>query len=154
GSKAGEGKTTYLLPVGKGALFADAKANLRYPASIPDGTSNTILIVDAADDRAVTWTKPDDLTYDAKDPLKGLAVRNGKEFLAGFADGAVHAISKSAAKTNLVAAFTPAEGDILNFGGDEDRLIGGGRPDIFDIPGVPREKIEQLKVQEFLTKGI
>jgi hypothetical protein len=155
GSKAGEGKTTYLLPVGKGAMFADAKADVRYPASITDGTSNTILIVDAADDQAVEWTKPDDLKYDAKDPLKGLAVRNDKEFLAGFADGTVHAISKSATKENLAAAFSPAAGDVLNFGRDEDRLIGGGgRPDFFDIPGVPRAKIEQLKVQEFLTKGI
>jgi hypothetical protein len=156
GSKAGEGKTTYLLPVGKGALFADAKAEVRYPASITDGTSNTILIVDAADDQAVTWTKPDDLKYDAKDPLKGLAVRNGKEFLAGFADGSVHAISKSAAKANLVAVFTPAGGEVINLGRDEDRIIGGGvNPGaFFDIPGVSAEKIKQLKVEEFLIKGI
>ncbi len=153
GSKAAEGKTTYLLPVGKGAAFESATTKLRYPASITDGTSNTILLVDAADDQAVTWTKPDDLKYDAKNPLKGLAVRNDKEFVAGLADGAVHAISKSTSADNLRAVFTPAAGDVPNFGRGEDRPL-GERPDLLDIPGVPREKIDALKVKEFLTKGI
>jgi len=154
GSKAGEGKTTYLLPVGKGALFETSTSKLKYPAAILDGTSNTVLLVDAADDQAVTWTKPDDLKYDAKDPLKGLAARNEKEFLAGFADGAVHAISKAADKDTLRAIFTPAGGETINFRPNEDRVIGEQQRDFFDIPGVPREKIDELKVKEFLTKGI
>ncbi|CAN5300947.1 hypothetical protein BH11PLA2_BH11PLA2_53300 [soil metagenome] len=37
-----------------------------------DGTSNTILHVEAADSAAVEWTKPGDWTQDAKDPLKAL----------------------------------------------------------------------------------
>jgi hypothetical protein len=153
GSKAGEGKTTYLLAVGKGAAFETATTKLLYPAGLTDGTSNTILLVDADDSAAVPWTKPDDLHYDAKEPLKGLAVRNGKEFLAGFADGAAHAISKSANPDALRADFTPAAGDIPNFGRGEDRTL-GARPDLLDIPGVPREKIDELKVREFLTRGI
>jgi hypothetical protein len=153
GSKAGEGKTTFLLPVGKGAAFPRADSKVKYPAAFLDGTSNTVLLVDAADDQAVTWTKPDDLKYDAEDPLKGLAVRNGRDILAGFADGRVHAISKSADKLNLQAMFTPAGGETLNFRSNEDR-VAGERSDLLDIPGVPREKLEQLKIEEFLTKGI
>src|SRR5262249_19432677 len=69
GSKAKEGHTTYLYPVGTGAAFATADATVRIPASFPDGASNTILLVDAADSAAVPWTKPADLKYDASDPL-------------------------------------------------------------------------------------
>ena len=39
---------------------------------VTDGTSNTIMIVEANDAAAVEWTKPDDLKVDPKDPFKGL----------------------------------------------------------------------------------
>lgn len=158
-SKAGEGKTTYLLPVGKGAAFSSGDSKLRVPLSFPDGMSTTIMLVDAADENAVVWTKPEDLKYDASDPLKGLAVRNGKEFLAGFEDGRAHAISKSSNKDTLRAAFAPPGGDVIGFGPDEDRVI-RERPPVplslpaLSIPGLPREKVAALKVEEFLTKGI
>ena len=35
-----------------------------FPASIPDGTSNTIAVIEAAD--PVIWTKPEDVTLPAK----------------------------------------------------------------------------------------
>ena len=35
-------------------------------------TSHTILVVEADEDRAVIWTKPDDLEYDPANPAKGL----------------------------------------------------------------------------------
>src|SRR5204863_3386120 len=51
--------TTFLAPVGKGLAFEGDKP-LKIN-SFTDGTSNTIFIVQANDDRAVPWTKPDDL---------------------------------------------------------------------------------------------
>jgi hypothetical protein len=153
GSKTKEGHTTYLFPVGKSAAFTTADAKVRIPASFPDGTSNTILLVDAADSEAVPWTKPEDLKYDAKDPLKGLAFRNDKVFLAAFADGAVRAVTKSADKKQVGYLFDPADGMPITLGGEDLRLI-ARRPAVFDIPGVPREKIDQLKIEEFLAKGI
>jgi hypothetical protein len=153
GSKAKEGHTTYLFPVGKGAAFATADSRVRIPAGFPDGTSNTILLLDAADSVAVPWTKPDDLNYDANDPLKDLAFRNDKAFLAVFADGAVRAVSKSAEKKQVSYLFDPADGMPIALGAEDLHLITRG-PDIFDIRGVPREKIDQLKIEEFLTKGI
>ena len=61
---------------------------------VTDGTSNTIMIVEADDEHAVIWTKPDDLDFDPAKPLVGLAspsVRNG--FQALMTDGAVRFIS-------------------------------------------------------------
>ena len=153
GSKAGDGKTTYLLPVGKGAAFENASAKVLFPAAFTDGTSNTVLLIDAADDQGTIWTKPDDLKYDSKDPLKGLAVRNGRECLVSFADMAVHAISKSANPDTLRAVFTPAGNEEATLAANEDRLI-GERNDFLDVLDLPREKIEQLKIDEFLTRGI
>ncbi len=40
---------------------------LRFPRDFPDGTSNTILIVEARD--TVPWTKPADLPYDPNGPV-------------------------------------------------------------------------------------
>ena len=43
------------------ALAADQGRRL---PQITDGTSNTILLVEASDEKAVPWTKPDDFTPD------------------------------------------------------------------------------------------
>ena len=39
---------------------------------ITDGTSNTIMIVEADDSRAVYWTQPEDYKIDANNPKAGL----------------------------------------------------------------------------------
>ena len=59
--------------------------------AITDGTSNTILVVEAAE--AVPWAKPDELPYDGVMPLPRLGGPGGR-FLAGFADGSVRALRR------------------------------------------------------------
>ncbi len=66
GKRAGPGKTYYRGFTSKGAAFEKpvdgaAEMKLRFPASFPDGLSNTLLVVEAGD--AVEWTKPDDLDW-------------------------------------------------------------------------------------------
>src|SRR5437868_1562092 len=46
----------------KAARGAPITLGARIPASIPDGTSNTVLVVEAGE--PVPWTKPQDLPYD------------------------------------------------------------------------------------------
>ena len=60
-SKAGEGKTNYLTVRGENTVFP-GKQGVRI-ADITDGTSFTIAIVEASDEKAVIWTKPDDFEY-------------------------------------------------------------------------------------------
>ena len=55
---AKEGKTSYLTPRGPGTVFPGAEG-IKIK-DIKDGTSNTIIVVDASDAAAVTWTKPED----------------------------------------------------------------------------------------------
>jgi hypothetical protein len=91
GSKLEKGRTNYLLPVGGGAVFEADKPTLL--KDITDGTSNTIMIVEADDDHAVIWTKPEDLSFDPKDPSKGLSHFFDGGFNAALCDGSVRWLS-------------------------------------------------------------
>src|SRR4029077_10330578 len=67
--------TFYQVPTGEGTAF-ESKEGARLPGSFPDGTSNTMLITEAAE--AVPWTKPEDLVYKpGKLPKFGGMFKNG-----------------------------------------------------------------------------
>ena len=57
-----------------------------------DGTSNTLLIVEAGPEAAVPWTRPDDIAFDSSQPLAALGSLPKDGFWGGFADGAVRRI--------------------------------------------------------------
>ncbi|MEX2170959.1 MAG: DUF1559 domain-containing protein [Pirellulales bacterium] len=108
-----DGKTTYVAPVGDELIFDGTKDGARLQR-ITDGTSKTIMLVDASDDAAVVWTKPDDLEYDAENPLKGLTGHHPGIFNAGYADGSVRAISLDIDLDMLRALFTKDGGEVIN----------------------------------------
>ena len=107
-----DGKTPYLAPVGKGLAFEGTKG-LRI-RDFTDGTSKTILLVEANDDHAVEWTKPDDLEVDLDKPIAGLGDAEPNGFVALFADGSVRTIPKSIKATVLKALFTRAGGEVIS----------------------------------------
>lgn len=72
-----------------------------------DGTSNTILAVEARD--AVPWTKPQDLDYATDQPLPKLGLTSGG-FNAVFADGSVRFIPASI-DDNVLRALITRDGD-------------------------------------------
>jgi hypothetical protein len=103
-----DGLSNYLASVGPGALMngtADG-TNIR---NVNDGTSNTIAVVEVSDERAVPWTKPEDFTPDAANPVAGLGVApNG--FLAGFCDGHVQWIDSMMVDHDAFRAMLTIEG--------------------------------------------
>ncbi len=114
GSKAAaEHKTVYLTVRAADTMFPAGKA-LRM-ADITDGLSNTIMLVEASDDRAVIWTKPDDYNVDYAKPMAGLVGLRDHSFLIGMADGSVRALSDKVKPANLKAMFTRAGGEIVDF---------------------------------------
>jgi hypothetical protein len=80
-------------------------------AKITDGTSNTIALVEADDERAVIWTKPEDITIDRKNPVAGLLGHYTEGFHAALADGSVRFVRKSVDPTVLWGLFTRAGGE-------------------------------------------
>jgi prepilin-type processing-associated H-X9-DG protein len=108
-----KGMTTYLAPLSRKppAIFKPAEAGAEEPPAgeemifddpagtklqrIVDGTSNTILLMEANPKAAVIWTKPDDLVIDEKKLLANLAGQANGGFNAAFADGSVHFISEA-----------------------------------------------------------
>ncbi|MBN1911742.1 MAG: DUF1559 domain-containing protein [Pirellulales bacterium] len=86
-----QGRANYVVPVGPGTVFEGLKAwGFR---DIRDGTSNTILLLEVDDQHAVVWTKPDDWSFDPKDPKKGLGGFYEEGFLASLCDGSVRTFS-------------------------------------------------------------
>jgi hypothetical protein len=108
GSKAKPGMTNYCTVRGKRTMFP-GKEKTRM-ADITDGTSNTIMTVEVADDKAVIWTKPDDFTPDEKAPIKGLVGLRRGGFNAGFGDGSVRFIQESIKPKVLELLFDRADG--------------------------------------------
>ena len=86
-------KANYLVPVGKDSMF-EGNEGLRI-ARITDGTANTIMVLELNSEAAVDWTKPQDLQFDADNPLAGLGAAHPGGFSAAFADGSVHFITNT-----------------------------------------------------------
>jgi Protein of unknown function (DUF1559) len=114
--KADAGMTFYQAFGGKRGW---QQPGARIPASFPDGTSNTLLVAEAA--KSVIWTKPEDLTFDGlKVPELG-GMFDGK-FHAAFADGSVQRFRKGAPAATLKLLIDPADGMVLgpDLGFDKD----------------------------------
>lgn len=112
---SGEGKTNYLAVVGEKAAIQPKQITAL--TEITDGTSNTVLVVEAAADRAVIWTKPDDWSPDVNDPLAGLRGMRPGVFLAVFADGHIEGISDKTDVNRIKALFTRNAGDAVTLPG-------------------------------------
>ena len=104
-------KTNYLMITGKGTLYE--KYDGVTIAAIVDGTSNTLMAVEVNNDRAVTWTKPDDYEVNFDKPLDGLLGIRPGGFQAAFIDGSVRFISQTIDQVTLKALYTRAGGEVV-----------------------------------------
>jgi hypothetical protein len=105
-----EHRTHYLGFHGPGAFFEGKQAN-RIPASFPDGTSNTIMIVEASD--SVPWTKPADISFDPDKELPKIGGLAPGGFLAALCDGSTRLVSKKVSKQTLKWAIIANDGQVL-----------------------------------------
>jgi prepilin-type processing-associated H-X9-DG protein len=109
------GLTAYRGFEGEGAFF-EKDQDTRI-ANITDGTSNTIMVVEASE--AAPWTSPDsDLPFDpdAKPSFYGAGSSHPGGFNVGFADGSVRFIKNSTAAIVFKALITRAGGEVIQGG--------------------------------------
>ena len=110
-SKSPPNTTIYQVPAGKGTLFEGQKG-IEF-VEVTDGLSNTILAVEADDDQAVIWTKPDDLEYDPQEPMAGLGQVRPGGFNVLMADGSVRFIGNNIDPEVLKAMFSRGGGEVV-----------------------------------------
>lgn len=129
GKDSTEGKTYYRSFVGKDTVMPPpppGKAGqpvpgIAWPLGIPDGTSNTVLFVEAAE--PVIWTKPEELEYDPRKPLPKLGV-NADGYFIVFADSDARFYRRgSLTDDTLRAIITPAGGELFTL--PDDKLPSG-----------------------------
>ena len=110
GSAAAASRTSYVVPVGPRSAF-EPKSDIGI-GEITDGTSNTIMVIEVADQDAVIWTKPDDYDFDPEQPLgPSTPYDNGR--LIAFCDGSAHFLPKSLDDDTLRELITRNGGEVV-----------------------------------------
>lgn len=108
-SHAESGRTTYLAPAARGAVLGKRPVSL-VQISTHDWATFTIVVVEAADDRAVIWTRPRDLPINPRRPVRDLAHHPPGSFTALFATGEVHSLPRTTSTQTINALFNWHDG--------------------------------------------
>jgi len=105
-----DGTTSVMVFKGAGAPFAGGGSRLD---EFRDDRYKTMVIVQAGPDKAVPWTKPEDLTFSTSSPRDALGDISAEGFLAVFADGHVQLLPADISSDNLTAMITHAGGEAV-----------------------------------------
>jgi hypothetical protein len=106
GIEAKPGHTFYRMFDGPGTM-----SQMKTVTDVTDGTSNTLMVVEAAE--PVVWTKPDELPYDPKLPLPKLGGQFRDGFCALLGDGSVRFVRKGIDEKVLRAIITANGGETV-----------------------------------------
>jgi hypothetical protein len=110
--KAKAGETYFQRFVGKDALFNEKGSDYKL-STIPDGTSNTALVVEAGN--PVIWTQPTDLPFNPKAPLPKLGGLFDGDFHVLVCDGSVSTFKKNPDEAEMKKVIMPADGNPIDF---------------------------------------
>jgi hypothetical protein len=104
---AGTTTSSYYVLVGATTMFPPTGEGVKL-SEITDGTSNTVMLVEAK--RDVPWTRPDDILYSPDQPLPELGGFHNGIISAAFADGSAQTIKQQTDETVLRRMIEKADG--------------------------------------------
>lgn len=107
-----EGKTCLVLAQTENSFGGRRGGPLRI-GEITDGTSNTIMIVEADPSKSVVWTKPDDLEIDLENVMDSVVNETAAGFWAAMADGNVRFFKRETPADTLKAMLSINGGDLM-----------------------------------------
>ncbi len=108
-SNPGSTTTRIVRLTGPNALFSDVGPGPK-KSKISDHPAETLLIVLAGAEKAVPWTKPEDLPYDGKAPVRRLGRMDMPMILGLFADNAI-AVFDPNIPTDIFNAYVTPRGN-------------------------------------------
>jgi hypothetical protein len=114
GRPAPRGMTFIQVVHGRGTAFPGGGKKMRFPADFQDGTTQTVILVEAA--RAVNWMQPEDINIEeVHGPLLDRLGRHPGAAgpMVGMADDSVRFLKPGLTEKTLRAALTPAGNEIL-----------------------------------------
>ena len=102
------GKTRFVAPLTKSSVFGRIGPGTQM-REIMDGTSNSLMVVEVDADKAVIWTKPEDVEISEADPLSSIIGPDTKTFAACLCDGSARIFSREimAFDESALVCFAP-----------------------------------------------
>ena len=104
-----EGKDAFLRPITSPRKPGTPALGLHLHGGVTDGTSNTLMVVEAGE--AVVWTKPQDIPFDKDKPLPPLGGIFRKVTNVVLCDGAISYIPRDTPEAVIKALITPGGGE-------------------------------------------
>ncbi|MBW3597162.1 MAG: DUF1559 domain-containing protein [Planctomycetes bacterium] len=101
--------TNYLAPAGRMTVLDGIEGVER--GGFADGVRDTILVVEANDELATPWTRPNEWSFDETAPRRGLGALREGGFLAALGGGEVVLVPASLSDAEVRALFTIAGGE-------------------------------------------
>jgi hypothetical protein len=140
------GKTTFLMPQHAKAILSEEPRSL---AHITDGTFNTVMLIDADPERAVPWTKPEDLEIDMQFPRQGWTGRQTQFTAIAFVDSHIELL-ESDASDEVVRALLTVSGNEGNLVLRNRRMPPTRRNSIWNLD----EMVGRVRLARFISEGL
>ena len=110
-----DSRTNYLVPVGGATAFQPARKKGIHPRRVEDGLENTVIVIEADDALAVTWTEPQEFEFRPQDPLHDAGQLRGGDVYLIWGEGLVGSVTASTGIQHLKAMFTTDVGEAFAY---------------------------------------